>query len=266
MLLKVVLQRFSYGGVHHTGYLAVTELGLSLTLKLRLGNLDTDHCRQTLAEVVGVDGRVAVFIFELGFLEHLTVLGVLLHHAGKRSAESRHVRTAFDSVDIVHVRVYVLVEICVVDHRYFHRRAVLVGVQVDDFADERRAVAVDEAYELTQTFLRVERLTLATYLFRAVLANDFFLHAFVLEHDLDACVQVSELAHTFGEYIPLIDSFGEDRIVRPKLHERTGLAQLPVTCSLSLGDDMHRCERFALGIVLAVDSAFAIHLNVHLRR
>ena len=41
-------------------------------------------------------------------------------------------RTTLDGVDIIHVRMYVLLEIGIVDHRYFHRCAVFLGVQMDN--------------------------------------------------------------------------------------------------------------------------------------
>ena len=39
MLLKIECQGLAYGLLNGTGYLAVTQLGLGLTFKLRLGNL-----------------------------------------------------------------------------------------------------------------------------------------------------------------------------------------------------------------------------------
>ena len=264
MLFEIVLQRLGYGGVHYAGYLGVAEFGFCLTFELRLCDLDGDHCRQSFAEIVGVDGRVAVFVLEFGFLEHLTVLGVLLHDACERSAETCDVCTALYGVDIVDVRVYVLVEVGVVDHGDFHGRAVLVGIEVNNLADERCAVAVDETYELGETFLGVELLAFATDLFRAVLAHGFDLYAFILEHDFDSSVQERQFAHTVGEDIPLIDRFGENRVVRPELNECTVLTLLPIAYGFLLGDDMYRSERFAFGIILAVDSTAAIDLDVHL--
>ncbi len=266
VLLQVVLQSLSHCGVNHAGYLGVAELGFGLTFELRLSDLHANNCRQAFAEVVRIDGRVAVFVLEFGFLEHLAVLGVLLHHAGERSAETCHVRTALDRIDIIDVRVNVLVEIGVVDHRYLHRCAVLVGIQMDHLADQRCAVVVDVTHELRQTLFRIEFLLLAADLLRAVLVYSLHLHTLILEHDLDASVQVCELTHTVSEYIPLIDGLGKDRVIRPELYKRTGLAQLPVARSLLLGDRVHRSQRLALGVILRVDGALTVNLHVHLRR
>ena len=103
MLLQVVLQSLGYGTRNHAGYLRVTELGLRLTFELRLCHFHGDNSRQTLAEIVRIDRRVAVFVFQLRFLQHFAVLRVFLHYTCQRSAETGYVRTAFDRVDVVHI-------------------------------------------------------------------------------------------------------------------------------------------------------------------
>ena len=258
VLLEVVLQRLSYCTRNHTGYLGVTELGLRLALKLRLSHFDGDDRRQTLTEIVRIDGRVTVFVFQFRLLQHLAVLGIFLHHTGQRSAETGYVRTTLDGVDVIDIGVYVLVEVRVVDHRYLYRRTVLVGIEVNHLADERRTRTVDVTYELRQAFLRIEGLFLAVTL--------SIYHTFIFQHDLDTGIQERQLTHSVGEDIPVINGLREDRVVRPELHERTGLALLPVTRSLLLGDHMHRSQRFAFRIILAVDLAVTIDLHVHLRR
>ena len=90
------------------------------------------------------------------------------------------------------------------------------------------------------------------------------MYAFILEHDFDSSVQERQFAHTVGEDIPLIDRFGENRVVRPELNECTVLTLLPIAYGFLLGDDMYRSERFAFGIILAVDSTAAIDLDMHL--
>ena len=153
MLLQVVLQRLSYCTRNHSRYFGVTELGLRLAFKLRFCHFDGDHRRQTLTEIVRIDGRVTVFIFEFRLLQHLAVLGIFLHHTGQRSAETGYVRTTLDGVDVIDIGVYVLVEVRVVDHRYLYRRTVFVGIEVNDLADERRTRTVNITYELAQTLL-----------------------------------------------------------------------------------------------------------------
>ena len=151
MLLQVVLQRLSYCTRNHSRYFGVTELGLRLAFELRFCHFDRDHRRQTLTEIVRIDSGVTVFVFQFRLLQHLAVLGIFLHHTRQRSAETGYVRTTLDGVDVIDIGVYVLVEIGVVDHRYLHRRTVLVGIEVDHLADERRTRTVDVTNELAQT-------------------------------------------------------------------------------------------------------------------
>ena len=153
VLLEVVLQRLSYCTRNHSRYLGVTELGLRLAFELRFCHFDRDHRRQTLTEIVRIDGRVTLFIFEFSLLQHLAVLGIFLHHTGQRSAETGYVRTTLDGIDVIDIGVYVLVEVRVVDHRYLYRRTVFVGIKVDHLADERRTRTVNITYELAQTLL-----------------------------------------------------------------------------------------------------------------
>ena len=153
---------------------------------------------------------------------------------------------------------YVLVEIGVVDHRNLYRRTVFVGIEVDDLRDQRGTRTVDVTYELRQAFLRIEGLFLAVTL--------SIYHTFVFQHNLDSRIQERQLTHTVREDIPVINGLREDRVVRPELHERTRLALLPVTRSLRLRDHMHRSQRFAFRIILAVDLAVTIDLHVHLLR
>ena len=266
MLLEVVLQRLSYCRRNHTCYFGVTEFGLRLAFKLRLCHFDRDDRRQTLTEIVRIDGRVTVFIFQFRLLQHLAVLSIFLHHTGQRSAETGYVRTTLDGIDIIDIGVYVLIEIGVVDHRYLYRRTVFVGIEVDHLADERRTGTVDVTHELGKALLRVEGLLLALGHFGAILQFALYHDALVLQYDLDSCVQECELTHTIREDLPVINGLRKDRIIRPELHESTSLALLPVTRSLLLRDHMYRRQRFAFRIILTVDLSVTINLHVHLRR
>ena len=264
MLLQVVLQRLGYGTRYHTLHLGVTQFGFGLTLKLRLSDLNGDHGRKSLTEVVRIDIGVTLFVFQFSFLQHLAILGVFLHHTRQGCTETGYVGTTLDGVDIVDVGVYVLVEVGIVHDGYLYRRTVLIRTQVDHLRDKRRTVAVDVTHELLQALLRVELLTLAFGHLHAILERMLLHHALILEHDLNTSIQEGQLAHTVCQDLPLVGRHGEDGIVRPELHERTGLTLLPVADSLVLGDHMYRRERFTLLVVLSMDLAVAIHLDVHL--
>ncbi len=273
MLLQIVRERLAHGCGHHTCHLRVAQLGLGLSLELRLCHLHGDNRRQALAEVVGVDGRVAVLVFQFGFLQQFAVLGVLLHHTCERSAEACHVSTALYCVDIVHVRVYVLVEVGVVNHRHLHGRAVLLGAEVNHLRDKRRAGAVDIAHKLAQALLRIEHLALVTFAvsgYHACLVSRHFALrqrlglcsdgvTLVRQGYLHACVQVCQLAHTVGENIILVNGLGEDTAVGPELHEGTRATFAAVSAYL-----MHGTGGLALGVLLHINLAVAIDLYVHL--
>ena len=166
--------------------------------------------------------------------------------------------TTLDGIDVIDVGVYVLVEIGVVDHRYLYRRTVFLGIQMNHLRDQRRTGTVDITHELTQTLLRIERLFLAVTL--------CVFNSLVLQHDLDTGIQERQLTHTVRQNLPVVNGLGEDRIVRPELHERTGLTLLPVTGCLRLCDRMHRSQRLTLLVILAVDRTLTIYLYVHLLR
>ena len=69
ILFEVVTQSCRHGLIDGRRYLVVAELGLGLSLELRLGHLDRDDSRETLAEVVAVD-------IELQLGEHARVVGI----------------------------------------------------------------------------------------------------------------------------------------------------------------------------------------------
>ena len=257
MLLEVVGQRLTHGLVDHTHNFRVTEFGLGLALELRLSHLDRDNGREALAKVVGVDGRFALLVTQLGFLQQFALLGVLVHDAGQGSAETGHVGTTFDGVDIVHVGVYVLVEIGVVDHRHLHGRAVFVGVQVDYLGDKRGAGLVDVTNELGKTFLGVVDLALVGAfgfdLLAVLVEGGYGSLALVGKGDAYAGIEEREFAHTVGEAVPLVDGLGEDGVIGPELHAGTGtFLGLDILTGDAYGE-----ERFALGVLLLIDVAVA---------
>ena len=131
VLFQVVAQCLTNRRRHHTGYLRVTQLGLCLTLELWLCYFHADDSGQTLAEVIRVDVCITIFVFQFSFLQHLALLSVFLHHASECRAETCHVCTTFDGVDIVHIAVYILVEIGVVDNRHLYWSTIFLGVQVN---------------------------------------------------------------------------------------------------------------------------------------
>ena len=123
MFFQIVGKGFAHSLIHSTHYLVVTELRLGLSFKLRLCHLDGDYRSQSFAEVIAGN-------FDFGFLQHLVVFGIFLQRTGQCTAETGKVRTAFDGIDIVYVRVNVLIIRRVVHDGHFHRCALLLGVDV----------------------------------------------------------------------------------------------------------------------------------------
>ena len=95
MLLKIECQSLAYGLLNGTCNLAVTQFGLGLTFKLRLGNLDGYYGCKTFTEILTLN-------LNLGFLKELVVIGIFLEGAGKCGAETYQVGTALYGVDIVY--------------------------------------------------------------------------------------------------------------------------------------------------------------------
>ena len=235
VLLQIVAQRRGQGLVDGGRNLVVAQFGLGLSLELRLLHLHRYDSRKTLAEVVAVD-------VELQLGEHARILGVLLERTGQRTAEARQVRTALDGVDVIYIGVYVLRERIVVLHGHLHRDAVLLGVEVDDLLDDRRAArGVEVLDELLESLLRVE----------VVLAGlALLVGTLVVEVQADALVQERQLAQAVGQDVVFV--FGgmrEDRAVGLEGDDRTAVR--------TFADHLDLRGRGALAVCLAVDLAVA---------
>ena len=81
--------------------LGIAEFGLGLALELRLGDLDGDNCSKALAEILG--GK-----FYLRLLQKFVLIGVVLQRTAETHLEALQMRSAFDGVDVIHVRIDLL--------------------------------------------------------------------------------------------------------------------------------------------------------------
>ena len=104
MFLQIIGQRLAYSLLNRTSHLAVTQLGLRLTLELRLSHLHADDRCETFAEVLTADFNLLL----LQLLRNLVVVSILLQHTCQGCTESLQVRTTFDGVDVVYVGVDIL--------------------------------------------------------------------------------------------------------------------------------------------------------------
>ena len=243
VLLKIVGERLAYSLLNGACHLAVAELGLCLTLELRLCHLDSDYGCEALAEVL------ACYLYlRLLYLlrDSRVVVGVSLQRACKGCAETGEVCAALYGVDVVYVRVDVLRVVGVVHHSHFDRYALLLGLEIDDVVEEMCAVAVDVAHELLESVLSVEH-------FLACLA--LFVRAHIAQGDADAGVEERKLTHTACYDVPLVVGGGEYGGVGPEL--------LACASQVGLAYYLHGVERLALLVLLLIYLSVAEHLRLH---
>ena len=240
MLLEVVVQSIAHRRLDSTDDLGVAQLGLGLSLELGLEHLDRDDGGEALAEVLGLD-------FNLGLLEHLVVLGILLQGRTQTAAESRQVGTALDGVDVVDKRVDVLVERGVIGHGDLNGDVALLALDMDDVLDKRLLVAVDIAYKLVKTGLAVVGLGACN----AVLV----LVAQVGDRQRDTGVQIGQVAQALRQDIKFVDRGREDGAIGV---EDDGCAMVLLA---AVAHDFHLAGRLAQAVFLHVDLATAAHLG-----
>ena len=106
---------------------------------------------------------------------------------------------------------------------------------------------VDVADEFLQTFFRVENFHLGVVL--------FIFYTKVGQSDLDACIQIGQLAHTGSKNLVVVNGFREDRVIRPEL--------LTCTCNIACSDFLYRIQRMSAFIFLLIDFSVTENLRSH---
>ena len=246
MLLEVVAQGLAHGGLHHAHHLVVAQLGLGLTLELRLGHLDRDHGRQTVAEVLF--RQLDLHLGQL--LEQLVVFGIFLERERQAAAEAGEVRASLDGVDVVDIRVDVLVIVGVVGQRHLDGDAVLLRVEMDDVFDQRLLAGVDVFDELLEALVAVIHLAAGIALLVAV--------AHIGERQRDAGVEKRQVAQTVGQSLVVVYGLAEYRRVRMEEDSRARV--------VGLAYHLQAACRLAVGIFLHVDLAVAVDLGAQIVR
>ncbi len=139
------------------GHAWIAELGLGLTLELRVAQLDRDDGRQSLAHVIA--GEVVLFL-----LEQTVVAGVLVERAREGGAKARHVRATLARVDVVGERVDRLLIGGVPLHRDLGGALVALAREEHDLAMNCVLVLVEIGHEVLDSTLVLElsRMALAT--------------------------------------------------------------------------------------------------------
>ena len=244
VLLQILRQSQRNSCINRCNHLAVTQLGLGLTLELGLGNLYRNNGSQALAEVVTID-------IELQLCQHTRLIGILLQSTGQCAAEAGQMGTTLDGVDIVYIRMYILRERVVVLHCNLYGHAIALGVDIDHRLDQRlTACCVEILNKLLQTVVREEGF-----------ATEFailVLLAAVGEDQLNALVQVSQLAQTCCQNIVLILGRNEDVAI--------GLEGHDCTRRIDLTHNLHRRSGSTLAVRLTIDLTIAMYLSDQFHR
>ena len=90
--IKPVIDVLVDRALHKAFDLGVAQLGLGLTLELRVAHLDRNNGGQAFAAVIA--GKVAVLV-----LDELVLLGIAVHQGGQGCAEALFVRAALVGID-----------------------------------------------------------------------------------------------------------------------------------------------------------------------
>ena len=214
------------------GDLGVAQLGLGLTLELRVLELDRDERREALAHVLA--GEVVLFL-----LEEVLLPGVVVECARERGTEAGEVRAALRGVDVVGEGEDGLVVRRVPLHRDLDRAVGGLVLEVDDAAVDGVLLAVDVGHEVADAALVLEGDALAV-------------GALVVEGDLESLGEERRLAQALGEHAVVVVDIFEDVGV---CQEGDGRAGGPVLVEFlpldQLGDRIAALE--ALVPVVAVD-------------
>ena len=94
MLLEIGAEHLVDDALHRALDFGIAELGLCLTLELRLVDLDRQDGRQSFANVVPAERKVVLF-------QRLALAGVRVDGARQRRLEAGEVRPALMRVDVV---------------------------------------------------------------------------------------------------------------------------------------------------------------------
>ena len=246
VLLEIVGQALGDDLAGERAHEGAAELGLGLSLELRVGELDGDDSGEALADIV--TREVALFL-----LDDAVLAGVLVDHAGEGAAEALHVHAALDGADVVGKGDHALGVGGVpldghLDLAGLLYRGALLGRagQVDGILE-----AIGHSLALVQELDEVDDAAGVAELL------DLGLHrTLVAQDDLEVLVEERRLLQAVVQDVEVIDGGLEDLVVRPEGDGgagRTGGADLA-----------HLLSGLAAGELHLIDLAVATDLDVHL--
>ena len=211
----------------------VPELRLRLALELRVAQLDGDHGREPLADVLALEVVLLV-------LQEALVARVLVERAGQGRLEAGEVRAALGGVDVVREGEDRLDVRGVPLHRDLDVALVVLALEVDDVLVHRVLRLVDERDEVLDAALVVELLRRPG-------------RPLVAQHDPERAREEGRLAQVLREGRGGELRLLEDLAVGQELDRRA--------VALGRADGLHVALRDAAGELLPVEHPVAAHLG-----
>ena len=231
VLLDVRLERFAPDLLDDAVDFAVAELGLGLTLELRLGHLHADDGRQAFAEVVAAGLVVGP--------EQVGLARIGRERLGECTLEAADVRSAFDRADVVGVALQDLVVAVVELGRDLHGHVLLDALDVDHVVVEHGPGLVEALHELANASLEVEA------------GVHGLARPLVEEADGDALVEERQLAEAHREHVGVELDVTEDLVIG--LEEHLGARAVRGAPRLHGPEDLAPRERLEVHVTVLVD-------------
>ena len=235
VLLEEVAQLLVDDGADEALDPGVAELRLGLALELRVAQLDRDHRREALADVLAGEVRV------LALLEQALLLRVAVDRAGQGGAEAAEVRAALVRVDVVGEGEDGLLVGGVPLHRHLDGPLLGLALDEDDLLVDGVLVLVEVDDEVADAAVVLELGALA-------------LAPLVDQDDPHATREEGRLAQALLEHVPFEVERLEDLGVGAEGDRRAGLLRRRALLQRALG-------RPAL-VVLRPDVAVALDVDV----
>ena len=244
VLLEVVGHALGNHAVHERAHVGAAELGLGLTLELRVGELDRDDRGEALADVAALEVGVLL-------LDDVLFAAVVVYHLGEGRAEALEVHAALLGVDVVGKGEGALGVAGVPLQGHLD----LAHLALGGVGRGGAALDVDRAGEPGQDVLLVvqelDEVDDAAGVAELLGARREL--ALVDQHDLEVLVEKRRLLQVVVERVPAVGGGLEDLVVRP---EGDGGAR-----GLGGANLAHLLHRLAALEDHLVDLAVALHLG-----
>ena len=243
MLFQVPAEAFADHRIHHATDLCVAQLGLGLALELGIGQLDADHRRQPLTNILS--GQVGLVV-----LDEVVLAGVVVNHPGKGRAESGQVAAPLLGVDAIGKGNYRFSETVVILDRDLHRSFIHRFLEIEGRLLEHSTAFVHVPNQVGNTTVKiVGALDITPALVLVPVAD---------KPDFQTLVQVGDLLEVVRQNVIIVLNVREDLRIRLERDNR------PVVGGSLAFDDF--AGRDPLGIFLVMDVAISMNLGLQVGR